>query len=631
MKPEFLDYYDRELRYIQELAFEFGKDFPNLAPHLGLDRPACDDPYVERLLEGFAFLTARVQLRIDEEFPRFTQHLLELVYPDYLAPTPSMAIVQFKPDLTEGTLETGNTVPRESQLQSSFMEGVTTRCLFRTAHEVTLWPLELTQADYISPVNEKDAPDVKGHIAAGIRLRLKTTTGAPFSKLTLDRLPLYLTGEAPLPMRLYESLFSKAVAVVLQPSARETGWRRVLTPACIQRLGFEDDEALLPKSPRSFQGYRLLREYFAFPQRFLFVEFSGLRKALQHCAESEIDIIVYFSRSDSYLSEEKISHSHFRLFCTPVINLFQKRADNIDLSDKRAELRIVPDKHRPFDHEVYRVLDVVGRGRKEDPETRFLPFYSSNDFIDGEGRAYYALHRMPRVKSSKERQEEEQKFIRSKIQYLGSELYLSLVDAKNVPYDHTLRELMIDLLCTNRDLPHRIKESGGKLSFTTKSGLKAELLVGPTMPKPSYETGETSWRLVSHLSLNYLSLINREGDQGSTALRDLLRLYSEKGNASIRNQIDGIQSVASRPVMRSIFTSGQRALARGLEVKVVFNETAYVGFGFFLLGAVLDRFFAKYVSLNSFTETLICMQKTQSDEIEEVVRWPVRIGQRKLL
>ncbi|SOO35760.1 hypothetical protein XFF6994_5680014 [Xanthomonas citri pv. fuscans] len=288
MDPRLLPYYTRELQHVRDMGAEFAREYPKIAGRLGLDAFECADPYVERLLEGFAFLAARVQLKLDAQYPVFTQHLLEMVYPHYLAPLPSMAVVQLQPDLKDSGLAAGVVVPRQSALRSLVGPGERTACQFRTAHAVTLWPLHLAQAKYLESPAALAAAGIAlppGRVVrAGVRLRFELVAGAQTHALALDRLPLFLAGADGLPKRLYEQLHADTTAVVVRGSDASGGTLEVTLGAdAVQMRGFADDDALIPYDGRSFSGYRLLQEYFACPERFLFAELAGLRAPLRRC------------------------------------------------------------------------------------------------------------------------------------------------------------------------------------------------------------------------------------------------------------------------------------------------------------------------------------------------------------
>lgn len=625
MDPRLLQYYNQELQHLREMGGEFAREFPKIAGRLGLEGFECADPYVERLLEGFSFLAARVQLKMDAEFPQFTQHLLEVIYPHYLAPTPSMVMARFQPDPTEGALEQGFVIPRGTELYSVLGKGEQTSCEYRTAHPVTLWPLEVTEAQYFAgkePVALLELPDLH-KVRAGIRLRLRTTLpGLPFSKLPLESLTLYLHGGEALPARLHEQLLANTVMLVVRPGQRPAPWHERVAGNPILQLGFADEEALLPCTPPSFQGYRLLHEYFAFPQRYLMVELNGLGPAVRRCASQDLEVLILLNRTDPAL-ENAVSAENFALFCAPAINLFPKRADRIHLSDQFAEHHVVPDRTRAMDFEVYQVTGVTGIGAAGE-EQDFLPFYAQYDRLSQrDPRSFYTVHRLPRVLSSRQRRDG------PRSSYVGGEIYLALVDADQAPYRGNLRQVAVTTFCTNRDLPLHMPVGRGETDFTLSSGAPVKsirCLAGPTRPRPSHAYGDTAWRLISHLSLNYLSLADSDARQGAKALRELLALYGDLAEAAVRKQIDGVLSVRTTPITRRAPIPGPIAFARGLEVAVTLDEAAFEGAGIFLLGAVLERFFAKYVSINSFTETVV-----RSTERGEIIRWPTQIGRRQIL
>ena len=625
MDPRLLSYYNRELQHVREMGGEFAKEFPKVAGRLGLDSFECADPYVERLLEGFSYLAARVQLKIDAEFPVFTQHLLEMVYPHFLAPTPSMAVIQFQPDLTEGALSDGVLMPRDTVLRSLLGAGEQTPCEYRTAHDVTLWPLELAHAEFFSrDVPTVQIPDLPG-VKAGIHLRLRTTAGLRFDELALESLPLFLRGSDQLPMRIYELLLANTLAVVVRPAQSPAPWQVVLDKSHLGCLGFDAEQSLLPSDPRSFSGYRLLHEYFALPQRFMFAQLQGLGPSVRRCDHTELDVIVLLDRTDPQV-EHVVNASNFGLFCSPAINLFPKRTDRIHLDARQAEYHVLPDRSRPMDFEVYQITGATGFGTGAEAKQEFLPLYGFVDEMgDDASRGYYVLRREPRVLS------ENQQLHGARSSYVGTEAFLSLVDARSAPYDTDLKQLALKTLCTNRDLPLHMPIGVGGTDFSLEASAPVEsvrCVAGPSSPSPSYVCGkgETVWRLINHLALNYLSLVDTDDRRGASALRELLKLYGEISQPANRKQIEGVRSVESKPVVRRSPQPGPIAFARGLQISVTFDEAAFEGTGAFLLGAVLEQFFAQYVSINCFTETVV-----KTLDRGEVMRWPTRIGRRHTL
>ena len=628
MDPRFLDLYNKELRHLREMGGEFAHQFPKVASRLGLDSFECADPYVERLVESFAFLAARVQLKIDSEFPRFTNHLLDAVYPHYLEPTPSMAVVQFQPDMAEGSLAEGFEIPRETELRSVLRKGDKTPCTYRTAHDVKLWPIEVERGEYVASPSFLPEVNFPGQAApkSGVRLRLKVNAGLKFSNLALDDLDIYLRGKDELPMRIYERILGNAVGLAVRPaqSSKKTDWI-VFDRSHILPLGFDPTEALIPFGLRSFDGYRLLHEYFAFPSRFMFIRISGLGRAVRRALDQGLDLVVLFDQQDPEL-DRQVTASLFNLNCTPAVNLFPKRMDRVHLSQEQHEYHIVPERTRPMDFEVSAIRAVMAYGKAVEPEREFLPFYSAtHPSFHLAPNAYYTLRRDKRMMSSRR----QQRNLGPRSSYIGSEVFISLVDSEHAPISTDLRQLGIEALCTNRDLPLLMSLGSGSTDFTWDfSGPvdSVRCISGPSKPRPSPVTGDMHWKLISHLSLNYLSLSGAGDGKAVVSIRELLGLYAFLNEDHIRNEIEGVASIDVNPVYHRIVTAGGSAFGRGLEITVGVDESMFEGTGCFLLGAVLEQFFAKYVSINSFTETVL-----RTTDRGEIMRWPIRTGRRQTL
>ena len=623
MDSRLLEYYNRELLYIREMGGEFARDYPKIAGRLGLDGFECADPYVERLLEGFAFMAARVHLKMDSEFSKFTDHLLEMVYPHYLAPTPSMAIVQFHPDAGQGNLENGYLIPRQTALHSLLAPGEQTSCQYQTAHDVMLWPIQVQSASYTSrdSVATRLPPQLQSAKAV---LRITLQSSVPLNKLSLASLPVFLSLGDSRAMGLYEQLLADAGKIYACWDTPQ-GPQGLILDSKIRPLGFGDDEAMLPAGPQSFKGYRILTEYFAFQQRFLFVEFAGLAPAIRGCPGNRIDLIIPLQRLIHRL-ENVVDANNFALFCAPAINLFPHHADRIHLDDNVPEFHIVPDRTRPMDYEVHSVMEVTGYDANGMAAERFDPYYAINDLDYGAGsnRCYYTLRREQRKLSSKQRRRG------PRTSYIGSEAFLSLVDAHHAPFRPELSQLHVQVLCSNRDLPLTMSLGKQSTDFNLDIGapvLSVRCVAGPTEPTPSFAAtlGNRTWRLISHLSLNYLSLLDSEG-QGAAALREILSLYEDAFVLSGQRESEGIQSIQSRPITKRLSQRGPLTFGRGLEITLQCDESRFQGSSPFLLSAVLADFFSKYVSINSFTQTVL-----RSSERGEVMRWPIQIGRRQVL
>ncbi|WP_335946778.1 type VI secretion system baseplate subunit TssF [Salipiger bermudensis] len=624
MDSRLLRHYEAELGYLREMGAEFAEAYPKIASRLGMDQLEVMDPYVERLLEGSAFMAARVQLELEQQYPAFTQNLLEIVYPHFLAPTPSMMVARLQPDTAQGGLAEGFTLPRGTLMRGQVLEGEQTACRFTTAQDTTLWPLEITQAEYVDGRSELVAAGLgTGNQAkAALRLRLARSGGAPISALPLDRLTLFLSGTGAEPWRLYEAILGQGVALAGRSTDRRADWSVPLGLNIIPR-GFDPEEALLPVPGQSFEGYRLLQEYFAMPQRFFFIDLCSLRPAVHRAEGNDLDLYILLAEGNPAL--KSITPASFDLHAVPAVNLFPKRCDRVPVSGREIDHHVIPDRTAPLDYEIYRLDSVTGIAGDDADDVSFRPFYSAEDFtpFGDQQNAYYSIRRRMRQRSEKQRLKGQ------RTSYLGSDLYLSLADRSQAPYPGRIEQLAVTALCTNRDLPLLTPIGAGSTDFFLPDGgpvTEIRAIVPPTRPRQSLAEGQRAWQLISHLSLNYLSIADADRGTGAAALRELVGLYAPLGDPSMAGQMEGLVSVASRPIVRRMADGVLSTAVRGLELRVGFDESFFEGTGCYLLGAVLEAFFAKYVSLNSFTETVI-----HSQQRGEIARWKPRSGRRMLI
>lgn len=620
MDPRLLRYYEQELHYLREVGGEFAREFPKIAGHLGLTEFECADPYVERLLEGSALLSGRVQLKMDAEFPRFTEHILEMVCPQVLAPTPSIAVLQLEPSRT--LLTGGFVVPRNTRMKAK-VERALTEVTYCTRTEVELWPLEISglrHTQFFGDIGEFRLDDPRG-IKSTLRLRIRTTNGAPLSEIPVEQLPLFVRGHDAHAMKLYELLLSASVGIAVIPAGAERG---IICPnGRVKSVGLSPEEAVLPTDHRTFSGHRLLQEYFALPARFLFVGLEGLAAGLRDCATDEAELVIFLDRHDSVV-EPSLETSQLALFCVPAVNLFEHTADRIHLSYRDHEHHVVPDRTKPLDMEVYSIESVVGHGAGSAERYDFRALFGCTDRTSREGApAYYTVHREPRRLSSKEKREG------SRSSYGGTETYLALTDGQSGAFPAEMKQLTVRTMCTNRDLPLAINTGGGTTDFVAESGAPLDSIrcvAGPSRPLPALSGGERSWRLINHVSLNYLSLTNSTGGNGAEALRELLGLYAEQAEPGIRRHVDGVLSVGTTAVIRRLPGAGPVTFARGLRVDLGCDESAFEGAGAFLFGTVLERFFTGYASINSLVETVLSTRQRGS-----IMHWPARVGGRPAL
>ena len=624
MDPRLLRLYSDELTHLREVGAEFAHEFPKIAARLGLEGMEVADPYVERLLEGFAFMAARVQLKLEAEQPRLIAQLLESIYPNFLAPVPSMLVARLGVDPADPNLIKGHVIPRGAALQSDLPRGQDTRCEFRSAHDVTLWPAELVSVQYFSYANDPaltrlvSAQGMKG----GLRIRLRCGGGLMFNQLSMDRLTFYISAPDDIAFRLHELVLGAATGswVSAEPAQAALQWRGVES---IRALGFADEEALLPPSLRAFSGHRLLQEVAALPQRLLFFEIGDLAARLARVDASEVEFVLVFARADAAL-ESLIDTNSLALYCTPAINLFTKRLDRVQLGPGNWEYHVVADRTRPMDYEVRSLESVQGHGTGRQGQLEFRPLYATFHNEPRDANAYYTVRREARRLSDRQR------LSGPRSAYIGEELFISLVDAHHGPYREDTRQLSISAWVTNRDLPTLLPQAGAAASPWKLDSpgpvSRVEILRGPTRPVSRRPVGELGWSLVSHLTLNHLSLSGETPEHAAAALRATLALYGAPEDVAWTRQVDGVRALAARQVVRRLPFKGPLTFGSGIELTLELDELSFQGASAFLFASVLERFFARHAAINSFAQ--LTLRTTQRGQ---VMRWPPRIGMKEML
>ena len=620
MSDTLLPYYNRELNAVRSLAAEFARAYPKVAGRLRLTEEAVDDPHVARLLEGVAFLAARVHHRLDDEFPELTDALLGVLYPHFLAPVPSAAIVQLT---AQKDSKIGARIPAGLALESEPVRGE--RCSFRTTSEVTLWPVEIEFAKLSGlPLAAPDNPMARQAVAVlRIALRCASPEGS-FAALDVKRLRFFLRGGPNVSLPLYELLCAHTVSVAFADGPADPA--PVIAPAAsVTPWGLEAEDALLPWPARSFAGFRLLTEFFAFPEKFRFIEIAGLESKIMLGTGNRLEIFVYLDRALPEL-ERLVDRDSLALGCVPVVNLFPHSCDPVPLRHEQTEYRVEPAERRPGAMEIWgveQVLEVGGDGsfRAWQPFHRLSEAQAGADAsAQGVGGGFYHVAR------------------RASSTLPGSDVFLAPFDADfdvNAPADTTLA---VHALCLNRDLPVELPFGGGHPHFSLKTGVAAVSAIAcltaptPTQRPPLRAAG--FWPLVSQLSLGHLSVVG--GEDAAHVLREVLRLYDFRGTEETRAAIAGLVGVSSRPGTARVPRPAGRArlppaqagaFCRGLDVTLEWDRRAWEEGGLFVLASVLERFLALHATVNSFVRTS-CLLRGRSDR---VAAWPARAGTRVLL
>ena len=430
MDRAFLEYYEDELAHIRVLAAEFADMHPAVARNLSLDTVPCPDPYVERLLEGVAYLAARTRLKLDGEGARFARAVLDALYPDLVAPTPAVGIAALQPGQQVQTMLAGHVVPRGTRLVAGLRAGLSTRATYTTAQDVTLWPLEIRAVAYHQDRSALAAASV-GPVAgvrgeAALRLTLARTGVGLLSELALDRLDLHFRNRAKAPA-LFDTLFGAVVATGARPAGGKEALARVADPALV---GLSDDEALMPRTRAGFEGYRLLREYFMLPERFHFARVDGLQPVVRRAAEG-MELVFLLRRPAPELADLK--PADLQLFATPVVNLFERDCNVIEIDPRRPRQVIHADRTRPRDFEIYRLTQVEDADL-DGPEARIPALFG---FAQTQAAAVWSAERRPRRPGEDERRQG-----RMRTSYAGDDVFLSLSARPGAALDPGLRRLV---------------------------------------------------------------------------------------------------------------------------------------------------------------------------------------------
>ena len=597
MDDELLGYYEKELTFIRQMGAEFARKYPKIAGRLLLEPDKCEDPHTERLIEAFAFLAARVHKKIDDEVPEITESLLSIIYPHYINPIPAMTIVRFEP-IKQNIPASGYFIEKGTTLYSKPVAGIA--CQFSTSYPVTAWPVEVTSASLKNPrLSIKNAQQA-------IQIQLKTFNSLSVSQLGWDSLRFFLNAQHQHVFNLYELLMNNICHLELEAKTKQGQTVNIqLSPNDIKPVGFAREENLLPYSSRSFPGYLLLFEYFCFPEKFLFVDITGLGRLKDYELTDTLDIWIYLDRPAK--QNLVMTVETFCLNVSPAVNLYKRIAEPVRIEHRLSDYRIIPDIRRQNATEVFTVDSVVSSlsgGKVID----YRPIFSLRHLGDEEeGRKVF--WNIKRLASGKKGDS-------------GTEVYLSFTDASLKPTDPGVETVTLHVTCTNRDLPARLSfgDQQGDFDLDTAGPFsKIISLIKPTSCRRPSLGGSLQWKLISHLSLNYLSLVGG----GEEALKEILKLYDFDNSPSTGQQISGITKLSTDHVTKRIGVS----FIRGIQTAITFDEDKFVGSGLFLFASILETFLAQYVSINSFVQ----LEARTVQKKEPLKKWPPRNGSRILL
>lgn len=635
MKKDFRDVYNRELAMLYERSAEFAAEYPGIADRLGGLLRDNADPAVAGLLEGTAFLAARVQLKQDEEFRNFTTELLEQIFPDALAPIPSAILLHARAPADRLDPQKGLSFAPGSYLDARFVDAdQRVSCRFRLSAPLHLWPLETDGCAYLNgqaavgALGQDPHPDTRAALTIDIRRVGGGGRGGNFADIGANDLPIHLTGDLAHAVPLFEQIHCDRVrAFVRWTDKQGDAVFLALRPDQIEQIGFSPEERLFPDERRIFDGFGQLREAFVFPRKYLGFRLTDLRPILQRAHGDRIQIVLEFDTSNETLAA-RVGPSHVRLHCAPAVNLFEESSNQVRLDGKRHEYVVTPDASPVTHFEINRITQVFAHYSGNANKVEVRPLYAlPRGTTPARQALYYTTRRKQRRLTDAERR------FGMRHRYRGSETFIALYEppATEVP-DRALR-LQVRALCSNRHLPEYLPIAGSDdFHFTDDASVSLSVIAGPTPPRESMTEidrraphratqGDIYWRLISYLSLNHFGLDDRGGRDAAATLREMLGLFADISDVITETQIAGITGLTTRPVVRSIRRADGYFPARGLEIAVTYNDAAFEGSGMIVLATVLDRFFAEYASVNSFTQSVAI-----SEQRGEIMRWPPRTG-----
>jgi type VI secretion system protein ImpG len=604
-----LPYYERELTFLRRLSHDFARKHPKVASRLLISGETCEDPHIERLIESFAFLTGRIHKKLDDDFPEITDSLLQVIYPQYLRPFPSASIAHFNCANAAAQLTKPAKIPRHTMLNTRQVRGMP--CRFTTTYDVDIWPLRIDKAHY---ENVFDASNLRPELTRSASSAIRIDIAAVSEQASIDMLPLaklriFLNGEPSLVSLIREAMFSKAVGIWVSTSSSSE--KIELPLSAIHPVGFAADEALLEQDARSHHAYQLMLEYFAFPEKFNFIDIdlSGLKGKLPaqtRTIELRVGLNLGMDSQSASNLLDRVGKENFVLGCTPIVNLFNQAPEPIRVTGMATNYPIIVDSRRPNAFEIYDIKRVskVQKSAEGEEVNEFRPFYSLHhgEAHDGPSRYWHASYVDESLSDS-------------------YSMEISLVDSTLDPQRSETNTLSLDLVCTNRDLPSQLPFGLADGDLFIEGGSIAKTIHFLKKPTQSFRFPRgrgAQWRLISHLSLNHLSL----SGSGVDAIKEILTLYDITRSIQNGRQITGIVSIEQRPAMTRISGNPFPSFARGMEVRITVDESHYAGIGLFMFAQILDHFFGLYVSTNSFTKLVI----VSSQSGQELITCPVRNG-----
>ena len=654
MNSKFLNYYSKEITFLKEMGQEFALQYPKIASRLSLNTSDIPDPYIERLLEGVSFLSARTQLKIDSEYPKFVQRILEVVYPDFLSPQPSTGIIYLEPD-TQYNTDAIQVLHRGHVLNSQPIDKLKITCPFSITRTTPILPLKIEDAHYSNNLGNlpNRLSSIKlNQIKSALKLNISITTAGKCSDIIPEGLNIFLGDDLPKSSSLLYLMISCCKGVICHAHDNPKKWFYEIE-MLPEQLGFGEDEALTFNLEKTINSYRILQEYAFFPEKFNFIVQKGIKDAILDAekkghlpifAQQEettsqanginrkiitnnkrfISLTFFFDKENIDLMKS-INQKDFSLNAVPIVNLFRKRGSRFPINMNENEFHVVIDRTHPLNYEVHSIEQVRGFDANNCQENIFAPMYQAPDlgtFPIEKDNSYFSMQRLNRVPSLEIRKNG------YRSSYLGSEVFLALTISKNKLLQTHIKQLSVDAWCTSRDLPILIPRNASS-DFLIDSALpihKIKLISRLTRPKEAVSDDESLWSILNILSLNYLTILNDDKSNSVIRLKELLRVFSKDENDFLNNQIESIISVKTLITNKIIRSKGYASPIRGVEILIILDEMFLGGVHPFLLGSILNHYFCQIVSINSFIQLTI-----ESPQSGHIATWPATSGGKSIL
>lgn len=638
---------------------EFAEQYPKVAARLKLTENETPDPYVERLLEGVSFLTARTQLKIDAEYPRFVRRILEVVYPQFLYPVPSSTIVKFHPS-DNHTTNVVNKLKRGHVLETLPIElpTETLSCQYSVTQDTELTPITLESSiytnslDYLPKLDKANKNKSFNHQSA-LRLNFSVSSSGRCSELAPEELVVYLGSDLPISSQLLYLLMSTCSKVVCHSFEDARKWHYSLDDLPVHK-GFDKEEALIFNLDKTIHSLRVIQEYIQLPEKFLFISQSGIKKALEKAevngdiarSSDQIEKVMadkgvnkrvvsykkrWFSVSflfDKFIPDLQhlIKENMLSINTTPVVNLFKKKSVRFPINIENTEHHVVVDRVQPLNFEVHSVESVKGFDKYNNQQIIFTPIYQAKDhglFIDQQRtNAFFSLRREERTPSTTI------KLQGGRTSYLGSEVFLSLSSLNKTMFDLDIEYLAVDTWCTNRDLPLILTRSS-ESDFLIDSTLPikaANIISAVSKPIEAVNEDQTLWALLNQLNLSYTSLTAQSEKNSTLLLKELLLAFPHDNNKFYQTEISSIKNLSVTPTTRIIRHKGAGGLIRGIAVVITFDESLLGGIHPYLFGSVLKHYLQRSVSVNSYVDVII-----ETIQHGKIMEWSGLKGEKSLL